>query len=333
MELLSPSNGAGVNTYTTVQVDFLEKIRKSGTEEALAWLSSVKNGQECSAPKSLVFSWQSSHSKEYVLELAESPDFTDAYSVVTTDTSFEITNFKVNTTYYWRVNHSQSFSFTTMPNEYRFIYVDGLLNVRDLGGIGIKQGLLYRGSDVEGEYQITPKGVDTFCRQLQIRTELQLRKEVPDRAGAASFDTNVRYVRLPYRPYKECFLEEHRRGICRIMEFLAEKENYPIYFHCLGGADRTGMIALFLRSLAGETDEQIFTDYELTSLSMYAGGLAEGAAANGFRSRNSGYFVEFLQLLDSYAPGERLAVKVPLFLLDCGVAEETIKKVCKIIKV
>ena len=115
------------------------------------------------------------------------------------------------------------------------------------------------------------------------------------------------------------------------MNFLSDEENYPIYIHCLGGADRTGMIAFYLRALAGECDELIHLDYELTSLSTYAYGLAEGARRDGFRNRTSDIYTEFLAMLNEYAPGGALSAKVRAFLLDCGVATECIDKILSII--
>ena len=50
------------------------------------------------------------------------------------------------------------------------------------------------------------------------------------------------------------------------MEFFAEEENYPIYFHCRGGADRTGMIAMLLRAIAGVSDETIRNIHNIITL-------------------------------------------------------------------
>ena len=175
--------------------------------------------------------------------------------------------------------------------------------MRDLGGNKIKQGLLYRGSDIDLCYPLTNEGRQAFKDVLKIKTELDLRLEV-DGARPCIISEGVQLVRLPYRPYKEIFEPQHKKRICDILEFLSCEENYPIYFHCLGGADRTGMIAIYLRALAGESDEMIHTDYELTGLSSYAYGIAEGIAKTGIRSRNSDYYKDFISMLEIYAPGE-----------------------------
>ena len=115
------------------------------------------------------------------------------------------------------------------------------------------------------------------------------------------------------------------------MDVFADEENYPIYFHCYGGADRTGMIALYLRALLGESDEDIFIDYELTSLSSYTKGESEGVTGFGFRSRESDYFKEFLRLYSVYG-GKNLAERTESFLLSCGGEKETIERIRRILK-
>jgi hypothetical protein len=140
----------------------------------------------------------------------------------------------------------------------------------------------------------------------------------------------IKCKHLPYRPYREMFEDEHRKGIAKIMEFLSEEENYPIYFHCLGGADRTGMVAFLLRALMGEDDEDILTDYELTSLSSYAYGTGEGVDSLGFRSRESDYFREFLAIFNTYG-GDSFGEKAEDFLLECNVKQSTMEKIRRIL--
>ena len=328
--LLFPTDGYTFDTHTDIQNGFIEKVTDEGIDEALVWLEGVKNDTEQSHPEALFFSWENNGSETYIFELSEAEDFSDSYKKEYIGTSCEMYNLKVGTKYYWRVNGAEAQSFTTEDNIFRFLKLDGALNVRDVGGNNIKQGLVYRGSDIITTFPLSEEGKYHFTDVLGIKTEIELRKETSGTASAVG--DRVAYKHLPYRPYKEIFLEENKKGIAEIMEFLSDEENYPVYIHCLGGADRTGMIAIYLRALAGESDDIIHLDYELTSLSTYAGGLAEGAQANGFRSRNYDYYTEFLSMLNEYAPGEPLSVQVRAFLKDCGVTDECMDKIVDIIK-
>lgn len=331
MKLLFPKNGAVVDTHTPYQNTFIEKIRKEGIDRAIEWLEPIKAGREISYPAPTVLEWDSDEPK-FTVELSKREDFSEGAVITTTEKSIAVYNLEIGTLYFWRVNGSEPFTFYTENNKYRFLRVDGVPNVRDIGGGKIKQGMLYRGGELERCYNITERGKQTFAKQLGIKTELDLRADMIGRISASAAGEGVELVQLPYRPYDEIFEEQHRAGIVKIMNLFADESKYPIYFHCMGGADRTGMLAIYLRALVGECDEDIHTDYELTSLSAYAMGLAEGAAATGFRKRTSNYYCEFLAELGRYAPGAPLSVIVRAFLLDCGVSEETLEKIVKIIK-
>ena len=116
----------------------------------------------------------------------------------------------------------------------------------------------------------------------------------------------------------------------QIFHLLALESTYPVYIHCMGGADRTGMIALYLRALLGESDEDIHLDYELTALSTYAAGAKEGA--DGFRSRYAPYYRAFLDRLQDYAPGKTLKEAVPAFLCHCGIPREQLDTIRKMLR-
>lgn len=328
--LIYPLQNETVKAHTDVQTEFIERIAKFGTESALEWLLPIKNNCECSYPAELTVKFESDGLPLYEIILSESKDIAQGVKYLADSPSLTLENLKVGCEYFVFISGEFAGNFKTADEKFRFIRIDGLLNVRDLGGIKIRQGMIYRGSDIMGEYSITEAGKETFLRELGIKTELNLRKETsPDRISPLS---DIPQIYLPYRPYMEVFEEEHRRGICKIFDFLADENNYPVYFHCLGGADRTGMIAIYLRALLGESDEDILTDYELTSLSTYAGGLTEGVAAEGFRNRNNDYFQEFLGALSKYSDKKELRFLIPEFLSECGVKKETLNKIISILK-
>lgn len=328
--LLFPVNGYTFDTHTEIQNKFIEKINKYGTNNAIEWLLSFKKGQELSYPQALRFEWKENGSAKYLFELSKNADFSDPYTLELMVNHCEIDNLEIGQKYFWRVNLCAANHFYTKDNHFRFIHLDGALNVRDVGGNKIKQGLLYRGSDIYTHYKLTQKGAETIKNTLKIKTEIDLRAtRIQYQTSILGDEMNLVY--LPYRPYMEVFEEQHREGICKIMDFLSHEEHYPIYIHCLGGADRTGMIAFYLRALAGESDEFILTDYELTGLSSYAYGLAEGIAQTGVRSRNNAYFVKFLDALDQYAPGKTFNQKVTNFLLSCGVSNDILDRIIRMI--
>ena len=52
-----------------------------------------------------------------------------------------------------------------------------------------------------------------------------------------------------------------------IFDLLSEEKNYPVYFHCVWGADRTGTLAFLINGLLGVSYEDLVKDYEMTTFS------------------------------------------------------------------
>ena len=322
MKLLEPHDGAKVSLHTNVQKELIERIHASDITTALEWLRTFKKNQELSYPEPVRFLWET-REEEALLEISETPGFENAKKVCVKGNNWTEENLLIGHTYFWRVNGSEPFCFETECACPRFIRVDGVLNVRDLGGEKIRQGIVYRGSELNGYFNISEEGKKVFKEQLNIKTQLDLRLEWFGKLELSPTGDVVRLVQIPYRPYKEVFEERYRNAICEIMDLFADESNYPIYFHCVGGADRTGMIAQFLRAIAGETEETLHLDYELTSLSSYA----YDFNSEGFRFRTAPYYVEFLNMLEAYAPGEPLEKRLLAFLEACGVTKMCIEKI------
>jgi len=321
-ELIYPLNGDEVTLHTQVQREFIGKIKSEGTDAAIEWLRTHKGDQEGSYPVPIEFRWRTT-AETSVFEISENADFHNARRFSTQEMSREVENLKIGQQYFWRVNGCTPFAFKTKNIFPRFIRIDGAINVRDIGGVLIRQGIVFRGSALNGEYTITNKGRYTFCDELGIKTQLDLRAEHFGKLSESPAGEFVQLKQVPYRPYKELFEQKYKDAIREIMEIFSDKTNYPIYFHCAGGADRTGMIAMFLRAIAGEGEEDIHLDYELTSLSLYK----QAYNMNGLRYRTAGYYVEMLNMFKNYAPEKPLTEQIIHFLDSCGVTEACRKRI------
>ncbi|MBQ8746404.1 MAG: tyrosine-protein phosphatase [Clostridia bacterium] len=332
VRLISPEDGYLFDTHTDLQNTFIKKIHTDGTDEAHDFLTSCKNGAELSYPRTLTLIWEDDGADAYTVEVSETDGFDAPFlTVTTTDTSCEIENLKIGQTYFWRVSGGEVRSFTTKADAPRFIHIDGAKNARDIGGGKIRQGLLYRGSELERCLSISEAGKHTFTDVLGIKTELDLRLDMLGKIDRSAAGDAVSLVQIPNDAYLEIFKDEYRKGIVRAMDFFANEENYPVYFHCLIGADRTGMIALYLRAIAGENDAELLTDYQMTSLTTVAQG-EEGSGGGNYRKTNSSWFAAFLDELKKTVPGETLAERILAYLLSCGVTEAQLDKIRSIIK-
>ena len=182
-----------------------------------------------------------------------------------------------------------------------WVHVDGMRNVRDIGGWnGLRPGMAFRGSEPDVHHAVTEKGRETLIKQLGIRTDLDLRPECEcPNPSRSAFGANL--IRTPLRAYLQMF--DTLDGYAAALRVFADARNYPVYFHCWGGADRTGTLALLLEGLCGASEADLYIDYELSTFSgLYHRSRApEGQANEMFR--------DLILRLKTY-PGETMNEKI-----------------------
>jgi hypothetical protein len=157
---------------------------------------------------------------------------------------------------------------------------EGCVNVRDLGGLGqIRLGAVVR---MEAPRRLSDAGWAAAWAH-GVRTVVDLRDAdecVPDRAPRP---TGITTVQVPLDPvgtpfyehwkkidnlssplYFPAMLAEHPEPVVTAVRVIANATPGCVVFHCAGGKDRTGLLALVLLTLAGATPEEITADYLLT---------------------------------------------------------------------
>ena len=332
IRLLSPVDGETVSLYTDTQRTFrAEETRRASLDGALSfkWYALEDTGVERSVPAPVRFVFEDGEEgNHYIVLVSEREDMQDPHAVFTVEKEALLYNLKAGTRYFWCVQkdgvRSPTSSFVTALDLPRCIRIDGVSNVRDFGGYEveggrIRQGLLYRGSEFEIHTHLSPEGANEL-RALGIRTDLDLRGEAK---GKVLYPTSalfgMKYVLLPAGPYCEVFTKEHKTNTRRFFMLLAKKSAYPIYFHCWGGADRTGTLAFQLGAFLGMKKEDLIYEYEFTSLSRW-----------GTRTRNYPEVIAFLEAFEAYE-GESYAQKATAFLRDgLGLSEETLARIKEI---
>ena len=234
--------------------------------------------------------------ENYKVVVSENSNFNNAKELETAGNSVTVRNLFVNTQYYWKVvagdKESKAGTFTT--GDYpRWITARsltgeeggrGIYNVRDLGGYmtssgkRVKQGLVYRGGEIttmssSGHYNtITEVAKKAFREDMGMigGVELDLRgtSDISDGYKACGFAENgdIEYVMHAIKSYEETFTKT-RSEVAPIFELLKNANNKHVYFHCFGGADRTGTIGFLLNGLLGVSYEDLVIDFELTSYS------------------------------------------------------------------
>ncbi|MBE6542580.1 MAG: tyrosine-protein phosphatase [Ruminococcaceae bacterium] len=325
--LLKPESGDVVDINTRQQKRFIKMLEDGRIDDAYEYLKWIKDrlyNPELAYPQCVFFEWKTDETTS-VFELSTDEDFSDPVKMICKKNRCEVGNLYNGQKYYWRVNGCEPRMFETSDGKYRFMKVGGMYNIRDLGGHGIKQGLLYRGTELDIEYFITEDGIKTFLDELKIKSEIDVRWEHVGKFKHSVASENVAIAQFPFRPYTAIFDDRYKESARQFMEYLSDESNYPMYIHCMVGADRTAMVIFMIKAIAGESEKDMLIDYDLTSLSCVA-------PVKGFRRHDRNEIIRWLPKMAEYAPDKSLREQMIEYLRSCGVTDECMDKIRAIIK-
>ena len=310
---------------------------------------SADGTKELSRPKPLRLTFSYGDCKDYTVEVSRDEDFTDSVSYYTTKGYVDVYNLYVGEAYAWRVTAELNGKTVTSDVEYfitddkapRNIYVDGVTNVRDLGGwqatVGrVKQSMIYRCGRLNKSWQsnveieITDGGVSTMLNELGIKSEIDLRRpegqvpenRPPETGGITEspLGASVNYYNVPMNmdvanPNK---IEGNAEAIKEFFAILGNKDNYPMIFHCDIGTDRTGMCAFLINGLLGVSESNLYRDYMFSNFGKI-----------GSRRSLSNITGAYVDVLKKYGDGT-LAQKIRNYLVnEIGVSETDIDTMCE----
>ena len=174
---------------------------------------------------------------------------------------------------------SQGYEFTT--GDYpRTITMGGVHNVRDIGGFptsyGVRtnQGLMYRGYYIDDKsgghgvnYSAEVQRVQEEVMKIGYEIDLQKESETNGRKASAlnSEVTPCDYICRTLVSYENFLKEDSYKNLPEVMHIMAQSDEKHTYFHCWGGADRTGMLDFFINAILGVSYTDLIEEFELTT--------------------------------------------------------------------
>ena len=264
--------------------------------------------EELSRPEQITLTWEVEQITEgvdvqsFLIRVSTDPNLSRPISsaVPKSKRSFSFGNALIGQRYYWNLTvfdtaggsfTTETASFETAANGPRNLTVDGVTNVRDLGGWAtvdggrVRQGLIYRGAklNVGNDRRPTDAGVKTLKKEFGIVSELELRKtsELGGRTTSI-LGSDVHFYSRPME-YENILTDANNLvQIKSIFALLADRSNYPIYFHCSIGTDRTGLIAYLINGICGVSEDDLWRDYLFSNFGVINGTRSKDNILNAY---------------------------------------------------
>ncbi len=177
----------------------------------------------------------------------------------------------------------------------RKIEIESVVNFRDLGGYRNRDGatVAWRRIFRSGDFRnITANDFAKIKKEIGLAAVIDLRtaEETEVQGKWNCTDFGIRYNHLPFpggggdkkeeaRLLKEgvnlgqFYLhmisgKDFKKQIISALEIIANRDNYPLVFHCAIGKDRTGILSAILLSILGVDDAVIIEDYTYSGPSI-----------------------------------------------------------------
>ena len=276
------------------------------------------------------------------VELRVLPKGIGARTVPATNGAAIIDNLLVGTRYAWTARRSGKTvgtgTFETEVGVPRICRIDGVGNVRDIGGYAtlegthVKQGRLYRSAALNrqahgrkeqpksewrvGESLLTDAARKEAAATFGIRTELDLRTDWESFGMTNSpLGKSTRWINVSASNYGDMKSDKAKAAFAKCFRELNNPANLPALFHCAGGADRTGSLAWLLGGILGVAEEDLDKDWELTIFDY---------ALVKFNHWN--YIDGLKRFLEEAFPKRSVQEQCVAYAKACGITDDEIKR-------
>ena len=281
--------GQSVEFHSEIQLQYINSENYTTT----MGIASGSTSKECPVPVTLSFSGAAENNdapEYYIISVFEENNETPFIKETLSTNHLDIYNLKINTNYSYQVSAfyntsvtfvSEKSTFKTTAKGPRNLLVNNVMNIRDLGGHGIKQGLIYRSgrfNEEDGTTKIDESTIKTMTEELGLKTEIDLRRGNENGGITTSpLGSSVSYHHLPMYYGGQNVLTyvadeyDNPAQIKAFFDLLADQNNYPIDFHCAIGKDRTGCMAYLIEALCGMEEEYLYRDYLFSNFAKISG--------------------------------------------------------------
>ena len=178
-----------------------------------------------------------------------------------------------------------------------------------------KNRLVKRKRFAPGARRFTDAEVARILKTYGIRSDIDLRSDDECYGMTGSpLGPSVTWFHYSYSAYSGAFTTNGMAVTKKVFDVFMDDNNYPIVFHCIGGADRTGTVAMFLEALLGVPEEEVWRDYLTTGF--------VGVVSDANHKKSFGNAMNKLKEF----PGETLADKAEAYFLKLGFTKDDVQR-------
>ena len=336
LALVSPTNGACVSLLTAKQRAF---VAMDFDTRAAYFVDKTPKNREIkkwgTRPRPVCLEWKGTEGRTCDVTVRCRKGGAQVFHAQETTNRVNVWNLEIGAEYDWTVScggASASGGFSTSPTAPRFLRIDGVPNCRDLGGRRgldgrrVRQGLVFRTAEFNrsttercpppGAMTITAKGLEALVGQLGVKTDLDLRREDEClQMSGSPLGPDVKWLQIHASVL--CYSNvvastKGREQFVKIFRVFLDDANYPIVFHCRGGADRTGTVGMILNALLGVSEEDLWKDYQVTAMWGTVGDM-----------RHFRLFTNLMRAFDKF-PGATIRERVEAYVKSIGFTDADI---------
>ena len=295
----------GDKDFSEAKVVFWSKLDKSDKREAAVDVS----GEKASAKLANLFI-----NTPYYFQVVNGEEASQMKDFVTGDYSRMITMGKISNV---RDMGGHTTSYGVQTNQ-GLIYRGGEIAPKAFSDGGNSHSANWTGKDAEAGQKVQEE-VLNIGLELDLRTksgsgsmtasELNWEGEwkqenknpsLANVAAAGNVNGKAQYVRCSINSYDSFITDQNRKSeadnagrdlIVEIFDYLANADQQHVFFHCWGGADRTGVTGFLINAICGVSYTDAIIDFELTTLT-------NNKRCHMHNSQNA-HFPKFLNLFTS----------------------------------
>lgn len=283
--------------------------------------------------------------KNYSVTYGQYEDLSDSYELVgTSNSSITLTNvylgtnyFQINANYTDGSKESSTIKiFEVDGTAPRNLSVGNMTNCRDMGGretiFGgkVKQGLLFRtcGKNYDNKgMTLNDTAKDIMLNQLGLKTEINVSNNDNNLIGLNGTTSYGAYMDYASQSgVSKHHFSRNTESVKNVFKILSDENNYPLYYHCRIGTDRTGLVGNLVYGLLGVPLNMIYQDYLFSNFGQIGEKRYIGSQAG--QDDISIYMQEINAM-----PGANFQEKTYNTLLSIGVPRETLDTVIDLLTV